>query len=146
MVRHLNENIGTMAKLLQSMVKQSKGKTKSKKRKRSCSSNSESDSSTESSSEDERTETKRSRIEDDERLSIPAIENQMEEDYKTLGLPEPTKKVTDPDDDESDEILLKELTESLDDNEATGENIETQLADKRWGKKLSRKDKLFRQI
>ena len=128
------------------MVKQSKGKTKSKKRKRSCSSNSESDSSTESSCEDERTETKGSRIEDDERLSIPAIKNQMEEDYKTLGLTEPTKKVTDPDDDESDEILLKELTESLDDNEATGENVKTQLADKRWGKKLSRKDKLFRHI
>ena len=64
----------------------------------------------------------------------------MEEDYKTLGLPEPTKKVTAPDDKESDEILLKELAESLDDNEATGENVKTQLADivnKRWGKKLS---------
>ena len=138
-----------MAELLQSMVKQSKAKTKSKKRKRSCSSDSESDSSTGSSSEDERTENKHSRIEDDERLSIPAIENQMEEDSKTLGLTKPTKKVTDPDDDESDEILLKELAESLDDNEATGENVKTQLADivnKRWGKKLSRKDKLFRQI
>ena len=73
----------------------------------------------------------------------------MEEDYKTLGLTEPTKKVTDPDDDESDEILLKELAESLDNNEATSENVKTRLADivnKRWGKKLSRKDKLFRQI
>ena len=30
-LRHLNENIGTMAELLQTMVKQSKGKTKSKK-------------------------------------------------------------------------------------------------------------------
>ena len=70
----------------------------------------------------------------------------MEEDYKTLGLTEPTKKVTDQDDDESDEILLKELAESLDDNEATGENVKMQLADivnKRWGKKLSRKDKLL---
>ena len=64
----------------------------------------------------------------------------MEEDYKTLGLTEPTKTVTDPDDKESDEILLKELAESLDDNEATGDNVKTQLADivnKRWGKKLS---------
>ena len=63
----------------------------------------------------------------------------MEEDYKTLGLTEPTKKVTDPDDIESDEILLKELAEPLDDNEATGDNVKTQLADivKRWGKKLS---------
>ena len=138
-----------MAELLQSMVKQSKGKTKSKKRKGSCSSDSESDSSTGSSSEDERTENKLSRIEDDERLSIPAIKNQMEEDSKTLGLTEPTKKVTNPDNDESDEILLKELAESLDDNEATGENVKTQLADivnKRWRKKLSRKDKHFRQI
>ena len=101
-LRHSNENIGTMAELLQSMVKQSKRKTKSKKRKKSCSSDSESDSSTESSSEDERTKNKRSRIEDDERLSIHAFENEMEEDYKTLGLTEPTKKVTDPDDDEYD--------------------------------------------
>ena len=64
----------------------------------------------------------------------------MEEDYKILGLTEPTKMVTDPDDKESDEILLKELAESLDDNEATGDNVKTQLADivnKRWGKKLS---------
>ena len=59
---------------------------------------------------------------------------------KTLGLTEPTKKVTDPDDDESGEIFLKELAESLDDNEATGENVKTHLADiinKRSGKKLS---------
>ena len=139
-LRHLNENIGTMAELLQSMVKQSKGKTKSKKRKRSSSSHSESDSSTESSPEDEPTDNKRSRIDDGERLSIHASENEMEEDYKTLGLTEPTKVVTDPDDKESDEILLKELAESLDDNEATGDNVKTQLADivnKRWGKKLS---------
>ena len=53
-LRHLNENIGTMAELLQTMVKQSKGKTKSKKQKRSSSSHSESDGSTESSSEDVR--------------------------------------------------------------------------------------------
>ena len=35
---------------------------------------------------------------------------------------------------------MKELAESLDDNEATGENLKTQLADivnKRWGRKLS---------
>ena len=134
----MNENIGTMAELLQTMVKQSKGKTKSKKRKRSSLSHSESDSSTESSSEDEPTENKRSRIDDDERLSIHASENEMEEDYiyKTLGLTVPTKTVTDPDDKESDEILLKELAESLDDNEATSNNVKTQLADivnKRWG-------------
>ena len=36
-LRHLKENIGTMAELLQTMVKQSKGKTKCKKRKRSSS-------------------------------------------------------------------------------------------------------------
>ena len=71
-LRHLNENIGTMAELLQTMVKQSKGKTKSKKRKRSSSSHSETDSSSESSSEDEPTENKRSRIDNDERLSIHA--------------------------------------------------------------------------
>ena len=128
-LRYLNESIGTMAELLQTMVKQSKGKTKSKKQKRSSSSHSESDSSTESSSEDEPTENKRSRIDDDERFSIHASENEMEEDYKTLGLTEPTKMVTDPNDKESDEILLKELAESLDDNEATGDNVKTQLAD-----------------
>ena len=35
---------------------------------------------------------------------------------------------------------MKELAESLDDNEATGENVKTQLAEilnKHWGKKLS---------
>ena len=132
-----------MAELLQTMVKQSKGKTKSEKRKRSSSSDSESDNSTESSSEDEPTENKRSRIEDDERLSIHARENEMEEDYKSLGLTEPTN---DPDDNESDEILLKELAESLDDNEATDENVKTQLADivnKRWGKLSPEKIKNF---
>ena len=90
--------------------------------------------------EDETTENKLARIDDDASLSIHASRNEMEEDYKTLGLTKPTKKVTDTDDKESDEILLKELAESLDDNEATGENIKTQLADivnKRWGKKLS---------
>ena len=90
--------------------------------------------------EDETTENKHSRIDDDESLSIHASENEMEEDYKTFGLTKPTKKVTDTDDKESDEILLKEFAESLDDNEATGENIKTQLADivnKHWRKKLS---------
>ena len=129
-----------MAELLQAMVKWSKGKTKSKKWKRSNSSHSKSDSSTESSFEDEPTENKHSRIDDDERLSIHASENEMEEDYKTLGLTEPTKTVTDPDDNESDEILLKELAKLLDDNKATSDNLKMQLADianKCWGKKLS---------
>ena len=49
----------------------------------------------------------------------------MEEDYKTFGLTEPNKKVPDPDNNESDEILLKELAESLDDNESTGENVKS---------------------
>ena len=64
----------------------------------------------------------------------------MDEDYETLELIEPTKKVTDPDKNESDEILLKELAESLDNNEATGENVKMHLVDivnKRSGKKLS---------
>ena len=62
-------------------------------------------------------------MEDDECLSIHASENETKEDYKTLGLTEPTKKVTGPDNNKSDEILLKELADSLDDNEATGENV-----------------------
>ena len=106
----------------------------------SSSPDSESDSSTESSSKDEPTENKRSRIEDVERHSIHASENEMEENYKTLEFTEPTKKVTDPDNNESDEIPMKKLAESLDENEATGENVKRQLEDivsKRWGEKLS---------
>ena len=102
------------------MVEQSKEKTKSKNQKRSSSSHST------SSSEEEPTENKCSQIEDDKCLSIHASENEMEEDYKTFGL---TKKVTDPGDNKSDEILLTELAESLDNNEATSENVKTQLAD-----------------
>ena len=107
---HLNENIRTM-------VEQSKEKTKSKNQKRSSSSHST------SSSKEEPTENKCSQIEDDKCLSIHASENEMEEDYKTLMLTKPTKKVTDPGDKKSDEILLTELAESLD------ENVKTQLAD-----------------
>ena len=80
------------------------------------------------------------------RLSIHASENEMDKDYKTLGFTEQTEKVTDPDNNESDEILLKELAESLDDNEASFENVKSPLADivnKPWGKKLSSDKKLL---
>ena len=105
------------------MGEQSKEETKSNNQKRSSSSHST------SSSEEEPTENKCSQIEDDKCISIHASENEMEEDYKTFGLTKPTKKVTDPGDNKSDEILLTELAESLDNNEATSENVKTQLAD-----------------
>ena len=139
---HLNENMGQMASLLESlctwMPKLDDERPPGGKRRHPTASRASSSSAMYASDDNggvRKTSFKRRREEDE--LSVHASDNDSLSDIKLLT--EHQSEVNDHGLDEPNQKLLKELAESLDQNEVMGPPVQDQLAaiaNKRWGKHL----------
>ena len=139
---HLNENMGQMASLLESlctwMPKLDDERPAGGKRRHPTASRASSSSAMYASDDNggvRKTSFKRRREEDE--LSVHASDNDSLSDIKLLT--EHQSEVNDHGLDEPNQKLLKELAESLDQNEVMGPPVQDQLAaiaNKRWGKHL----------
>lgn len=138
----INENMGKMAEMLQMIYNQPNNEdcdrpSGSRLRRRNSDSRSVSDDENEPQGKRQRTNAI-DHVNDEDRLSVNAA-SEIDSDVRLL-IRESEEHPQVNDHGDVDGSLLKELDESLDQNEATGPPVQTQLAEianKRWGQNLN---------